>query len=274
MVDAMSLRAFPTSDLNLSWFVDLFADIFLRLTPSIGLFIAGLLLTGVVITVSQTGFLWASKRIGFDFSRLNPLSGFKRLFSMQGVVELFKALLKLIIVGWVVYSFLRSRMGELLGLIQVDFLSALKTWTGLAVTLAIRVGAAYLVLAIADFAYQRWQFNKSMKMTKEEVREDMKRTEGNPQIKGRIRRQQRQMARRADDGKRTESGCGHHQSDPPGRGDPLRCHPNDSAGCVGKRRLPGRRENCGHCSAEQYPGCPEYSIGPGAVPPGSSGPGN
>ena len=195
MVSAVTLETLPTGDPNLAWFVKIVIDLVLRLTPSMTLFVSGVLLTGVTITVSQTGFLFARKRIGFDFSRLNPLSGIKRLVSLQGVVELFKALLKLVIVTWVVYSFLRARMGDLLGLVQIDFLSALGTWTDMAVSLAIRVGAAYLVLAIADYAYQRWQHSKSMKMTKEEVKEDMKRTEGNPQIKGRIRRQQRQMAR-------------------------------------------------------------------------------
>ena len=195
LVKAVTLETLPSGDPNLAWFVRIVVDLLLRLTPSMTLFVSGVLLTGVTITVSQTGFLFARKRIGFDFSRVNPLSGIKRLVSLQGVVELVKALLKLVIVIWVVYSFLRARMGDLLGLVQVDFLSALGTWTGMAVSLAIRVGMAYLVLAIADYAYQRWQHSKSMKMTKEEVKEDMKRTEGNPQIKGRIRRQQRQMAR-------------------------------------------------------------------------------
>ncbi len=123
------------------------------------------------------------------------MSGLKRLFSMNGFVELAKALLKLGVVGWVAYSFLRSHAEDMLGMAQTDFQSALRYWVDLAVSLISRVGYTYLVIAIADYAYQRWQTTKSLKMTKEEVKEDAKRSEGDPLIKSRIRGQQRRMAR-------------------------------------------------------------------------------
>jgi len=77
----------------------------------------------------------------------------------------------------------------------MDFFSAVQSWVDLAITLAVRVGSAYFILAVVDYIYQRWQFQKSMKMTKEEVKEDMKRSEGDPLIRSRIRAQQRRMAR-------------------------------------------------------------------------------
>jgi flagellar biosynthesis protein FlhB len=145
--------------------------------------------------MAQTGLLWASKRVGFHFDRLNPLKGLKRMFSSQGLVELIKALFKLLVVGWVAYSFLKSRAMDVLLLGQMDLVSAVGSWTSLGISLAMRVGAAYLTLALIDYAYQRYTVTKSLRMTKEEVKEDMKSSEGDPFIKARIRGQMRRMAR-------------------------------------------------------------------------------
>lgn len=163
--------------------------------PSFGLILVGLLVTGVAVTLSQTGFLWSSKKIGFDFKRLNPITGFKRIFSGSGLIELGRALLKLALVGWVAYSYLKGQVIALSDLGQMDLASGVTKWVDLASTLAIRVGSAYLVLAAADYAFQRWRFIRSMRMTKEEIKEDYKRSEGDPFLRGRIRAQQRRMAR-------------------------------------------------------------------------------
>ena len=164
MIDMMTFTPLPDADPNSLWLFDLLRDLALRLLPSLGIIVLGLLVTGVSITIFQTGFLWASKRLQPDLSRLNPINGLKRLFSLQGLVELIKAILKLAIVGLVVYSFLKGRMLELFSMAQTDFKSALNIWVGLASSLALRVGVAYLVLAIADYGYQRWQHKESLKM--------------------------------------------------------------------------------------------------------------
>jgi flagellar biosynthetic protein FlhB len=165
------------------------------ITPSLSLIVLALLATGVVATVSQTGFLWATKKVGFDLSKLNPMPGIKRLFSSQGIFELVKALLKLSLVGFVVYNFLRGRVPELLDLGQMELLTGMSSWAVLAGDLALQVAEVYLVLAVGDYVYQRWRYDKSMKMSKEEVKEEMKQNEGDPFLKGRIRSQQRKMAR-------------------------------------------------------------------------------
>jgi flagellar biosynthetic protein FlhB len=167
----------------------------MRVLPSLGLILAGLLLAGASATVVQTGFLWSSKRIGFDWKRVNPLSGFKRVFSAQSLVELLKALLKLALVTFTAYSYLRGSVDSLLGLHQTDFASAMSLFTDFAFGLGLRVGAAYLVIAVADYAYQRWSFMRQMKMTKQEIKDEYKRAEGDPFLKSRIRSQMRRMAR-------------------------------------------------------------------------------
>ncbi|HEX2980243.1 MAG TPA: EscU/YscU/HrcU family type III secretion system export apparatus switch protein, partial [Anaerolineaceae bacterium] len=165
------------------------------LLPGMAAILFGLLVTGVAITFAQTGFLWSTKRIGFDFKRVNPMEGFKRIFSSQGLIELARALLKLGVVGWVAYSFLRGQISDLLQLSQMDLASGLQRFTSMAISLATRVGWVYLILAAADYAYQRWRYMRSMRMTKEEVKEDFKRSEGDPFLRSRIRAQQRRIAR-------------------------------------------------------------------------------
>jgi len=174
---------------------DLVYDVLLGILPKLGIFLGAVLLVGMVVTLIQTKFLWSSKRSKFDFSKINPLEGFKRLFSGQGLVELAKAMLKLGLIGWVAYSFLKGKVSELAWLGNVDLRSGIQAWIDLASALAVRIGITYLVLAVADYTYQRYKFMKSMKMSKEEVKEDFKRSEGDPFLRNRIRSQQRAMAR-------------------------------------------------------------------------------
>lgn len=173
------------------WFI---SDI-TQVAPGLGIILFALLAVGIAATVGQTGFLWAGKKIGFDFNRVNPLNGFKRLFSPRGLVEMGKSLLKLGLVGWVTYGFLSSRASELMNLAHVDVRAGVSLFVSLAFSLALRVGATYLLLAAADYAYQRWDFMRNMRMTKEEIKEEYKRSEGDPFLKNRIRSQQRRMAR-------------------------------------------------------------------------------
>ncbi|MGB9673629.1 MAG: EscU/YscU/HrcU family type III secretion system export apparatus switch protein, partial [Anaerolineales bacterium] len=147
------------------------------------------------VTFAQTRFLISTRKMKFDLNRLNPLNGFKKLFSTQGLFEWAKALMKLILIGWVVYAYLRNQIQHLFGLGQLPFKDALSAYTEIAKTLIIRVASAYLILAIADYAYQRWTFMRGLRMSKEEIKEEMKRSEGDPMIKNRIRSQMRRFAR-------------------------------------------------------------------------------
>ncbi len=189
-----AVTTLPSTDISGTWLLDLILTDVLRLAPGVAMIVLGLLFTGVAVTIAQTGLLFAHKKLRFDLNKLNPLQGLKRLFSAQGLSELIKALLKLVVVLWVSYTFLRSRVVELLGMGQTDFHTALHNWANLAITLALRVGSAYLLLALTDYAYQRWQYMRSLRMTKEEVKEEIKQQEGDPKIRSRIRSQQRRLA--------------------------------------------------------------------------------
>jgi flagellar biosynthetic protein FlhB len=174
---------------------DLVFEASLGLFPRLGLFLGAVLLIGLFVTFVQTKFLWSTKRKKFDFERINPLSGFKRLFSGQGLVELLKALLKIALIGYVAYAFLKSRINDFIWLGNANLSNGIQAWIDLATTLAARIGITYLIIAIADYAYQRYRYMKSLKMTKQEVKEDFKRSEGDPFLRSRIRAQQRAMAR-------------------------------------------------------------------------------
>jgi flagellar biosynthetic protein FlhB len=176
------------------WLLNLIVTDLILIVPYAGLIIIGLMLTGIVVTVVQTGFLWAKEKVKPDFNRVNPITGLKRLFSPNGMVEILRGLFKLSIVGWVAYDFLRIHIMDLLGLGQMELFSALSFWVGLIFSLISRVAMTYMILAVADYGYQRWQNKKSLKMTKEEIKEEAKQTEGNPQIKAAIRNKQRRLA--------------------------------------------------------------------------------
>ena len=185
----------PHADLTIEWLRGMFVTFGMKILPSLGLLLFGLLMAGIVVTIGQTEFLWAGKKIGFDFKRLNPVDGFKRIFSTHGLIELLRSLLKLGWVSWIAYSFLRSRFVEVLSLTQFDLTTAIHSFVEMSIALAIRVGSMYLVLAIADYAYQRWELYKNLRMSKDDIKQEQKRSEGDPLLKSRIRSMQRRMAR-------------------------------------------------------------------------------
>jgi len=185
----------PTVTVTTEWLRQTFFLFAMSILPSLALILFGLMLAGVVVTIGQTEFLWAGKKIGFDFKRVNPLEGFKRIFSTHGLIELLRSLLKLVWVSWVAYGFLRSRFVEMMSLTQFDFNAAIASFADASIALVIRVGSMYLVLAVADYAYQRWELYKNLRMSKDEIKQEHKRSEGDPLLKSRIRSMARRLAR-------------------------------------------------------------------------------
>lgn len=144
----------------------------------------------------QVGFHISTKAITPKLSKFDIIKGFGRLFSLKSLMELFKSLLKLIVIGAVAYFAIKGEMGGLLKLhdatIAYIFLYLLK---GI-LKIFIWVLLIMMVVAILDYSYQRWQFEKDLRMTKQEVKEEYKETEGDPQVKSRIRSIQLQAARK------------------------------------------------------------------------------
>lgn len=157
-----------------------------------------LLLITVVLAVLATGvqtrFLVSRKSVRPQFSRLNPISGIKKLFSLQNVVELIKSILKIIVLIAVIYDVVMDDMVQVVRTMDMDITMSGVFMLDMVMKLIIRICMAFVVIAALDFMYQRWEYERKLKMTKQEVKEEFKQTEGNPEIKGRIRKIQNQRA--------------------------------------------------------------------------------
>ena len=155
------------------------------------------LIVAVGVNLIQTkGFSLSFESITPDLSKLNPLQGLKRLLSLRSLIELGKSIMKMSIVGYAVYSVYRSEDQLFLSLISEEIPDIAKAFGYLASKVLMRVCGIMLFLSLLDFYYQRWQHQKDLKMTKQEVKEEQKQTDGNPEIKNRIRALQRTIARR------------------------------------------------------------------------------
>jgi flagellar biosynthetic protein FlhB len=142
------------------------------------------------------GMNFSSKALGFKASRLNPMSGLARLFSLNGIVELVKAALKALIVGWIGVWVVWSRSEHSMALIGMPLEAGVADATGMLLSAAISMVAGLGLVALVDVPFQLWRYYSKLKMTKEELRQENKESEGDPHVKGRIRQKQREMARR------------------------------------------------------------------------------
>jgi flagellar biosynthetic protein FlhB len=149
---------------------------------------------GIISNVGQSGLLLSSKALMPDFSRLNPITGFQRLFSLRILVDLVKNLVKVGVVGYFLYVTYRDSFPVFLSLAGSDLAGALGLIVSTIFTMSFTVGGSFLVLAALDYGYQRWDFLRNARMTKQEMKEEYKQSEGSPEIKNAIRRRQRRMA--------------------------------------------------------------------------------
>lgn len=181
------------SDTNLGNLLFRHCIIFLRLFLPLGL---GALVTGLIINLIQVGPMFSLEPLRPKFSKLNPIAGLQRLFSVHGILELAKSIIKLMIVIYFAYSTIRDHLFMFLDMFrQSPFDVAMVLWR-IIYRVAIKICLFLLALALFDYFYQRWEFRKSLRMTKREVKDEFKQTEGNPQIKNKIRQRQREIAMR------------------------------------------------------------------------------
>ncbi len=129
-------------------------------------------------------------------NKLSPISGFKKIFSSTSLVELVKSIIKIGLIVYICYTYLRDKWPLLLLLYDMPLLQALQLIAGTVTDLGIRVAMIYLIVAAADYIYQKWKFSEDMKMTKQEVKDEYKASEGDPQIKAKIRQRMMQASRR------------------------------------------------------------------------------
>lgn len=150
----------------------------------------------VIVSILQVGWKVSIKPMQPKLDRFNPVSGFKRIFSKDSLFELFKSILKIGVIVYVAYTSIKDEADNIFILYDVSLNQALALCGDVIINAGLKISLVYLVVGIADFIYQKFRFNEDMKMTKQEVKDEYKNTEGNPEIKGRQRQRMREASTR------------------------------------------------------------------------------
>ena len=164
------------------------------------LIILPILLVGFLVAfvsdIWQVKWKPTTKPLQPKLSKLNPIKGFQKIFSVNSLVELLKSIIKIVIIVYMAYSYIKDKTEYLYLLYDMEIMPALNLLLQVVTDLGIRIAAVYLIFSFADYAYQKWKFSEDMKMTKQEVKEEYKNSEGDPQIKGKIRQKMMEVSRR------------------------------------------------------------------------------
>jgi flagellar biosynthetic protein FlhB len=177
-------------------FAKMFGDNMLRFFITLGPVFAVMVVIGFGANVLQIGFRVSPKAMEPKFEKLNVLKGLKRLVSMQSLVKLVRDTIKLAAIGLVAYLAIASEFEDFFLLPDMSVQQLAVTMLKMSMWIAMKIGAAILVIAVIDFIYQKYEFEKSIRMTKQEVQDELKDTEGSPQIKARVRQIRREAARK------------------------------------------------------------------------------
>jgi flagellar biosynthetic protein FlhB len=185
------LRINSINDASAFWL-----DVVTRLMSILLPFLLPIAIAGFIANVIQVGFQINSEGMAPKFSKLNPISGMKRFVSLRFLVELGKSIIKLLFIGCIAYYLVKSEMEAFPALISQETGQVLIFIARAALKICLFVCMAMIVLAVLDFLYQRWQHEEDLKMTKQEVKDEQRQTQGDPKVKARIRGVQLEMARR------------------------------------------------------------------------------
>ena len=148
----------------------------------------------VVATFAQTRLLVSGELMKPKFNRINPLEGFKRLFSLKSVINALKGILKISILMVIVYFSIENMFHESAKYLYVDLLASCTHLFSQGVSMVVKIALAFIALAALDILYQWWDYERQIRMSKQEIKEEYKQTEGDPQIKGKIKEMQRKRA--------------------------------------------------------------------------------
>ena len=164
------------------------------LVKCVGPFFGASACLGFLSTFVQIGFLYSPEILEAKFERLNPIQGFQRLFSKKAIAEAVKGVFKFTVIIAITYNVMKNNIGSFLGFLHADAGQSLTFGKYLMVKLGFSILLGLGVIALFDFAWEKWSYHKKMMMTKQEAKQESKEKDGNPEIKNRIRSIQRQMA--------------------------------------------------------------------------------
>jgi len=155
-----------------------------------------IMMGGVLANVSQVGFMLSTKALMPTFSKISPAAGFKRIFSTRTLVETFKGFFKIFILAWFGYSVINKHIDDFSHLSFLTVSESLAVFGEVLFELTIKIGLTIAIMAVADFIYQKYEYEKSLKMSKQEVKDEAKQYEGSNEIKSRQRAMMRSSARK------------------------------------------------------------------------------
>jgi flagellar biosynthesis protein FlhB len=195
----MSIITFTFNDftnitLSVNYMQALFLDIVKEAALLLSPILVAALVGGLIANYMQVGVLFSPEAIKFKLEKINPIAGFKRMFSLRSIVELLKSLLKITVIGIVVFSVLWGKMDEILILSHKSIGAIAVTIAKLTVQMGLYASVALLVLSLMDYMYQRYDYEKNIRMSKQDIKDEYKNMEGDPLIKSKIKQKQREMA--------------------------------------------------------------------------------
>ena len=198
LMDLMKMSFRTSGQLTIT--IDTIQNLLLERVFQVSILLGPLLLivflAGFVANILQVGFLFSSEAITPKFSKIDPIQGFKRLFSLRSLVEFLKVILKMAIVGIVAYLTIKDEITMTLPLVELNVYDILSFLGKVSFKILYITCWVLVILAILDYLYQKWEHERSLKMSLQEIKEENKQTEGDPLIKGRIKRLQREIARK------------------------------------------------------------------------------
>ena len=153
-----------------------------------------IMIIGLAINFFQVGLNFNTEAIGFKPDKLNPINGFGRIFSKRSLVELVKSIIKIVVIGFFIYDYMVAEILQMPKLIFLELGEATDKISSVIFMLAFKILGVFFVMAAADLYYQKWQTTQDLKMSKQDIKDEFKQTEGDPQLKGKIKSKQRQMA--------------------------------------------------------------------------------
>jgi flagellar biosynthetic protein FlhB len=191
-----SLRKSGQTNISIDTIQPLLTDLVFQTFALLAPFLLVALIAGLMINILQVGILFSAEAITPKYSKIDPVKGFQRLFSVRSLVELVKNILKMSIVGFVAYLTVRGEAQNLLPLVDFGVWDILGYLGRVSFKILYSTCWVLVILAILDYGYQKWEHERSLKMSMKEIKEENKESEGDPLVKGRIKKLQREMARK------------------------------------------------------------------------------
>jgi flagellar biosynthetic protein FlhB len=181
-------------DISIATVMEIFRECLLTFFISAMPIMVALALSAIVMTGIQTRFLVSADLLKFKFSRVSIVQGMKRLMSLRSIVQLVKSIMKILVIFWIIYTSTRELLIIVPDILNTQMDKSIEYMMGKTMSMVFKICLFFVAVAVLDYAYQKYDYEKKLRMTKQEVKDEYKQTEGDPFIKGRIKEKQRKIS--------------------------------------------------------------------------------